>query len=517
MRAAVKERANVPAVPQLTPSTSWIIVFLNFTITLSLAFPFYTSYVALPRMMVTMSADLNTIQWVLTAFTIAQTVMMPMVGWLSSRLGLRNFFALCVLLTIIGSVGSGLAWNAGVLIFFRIVHGLGSGPIAPLSSVIMFDAFPPGKRGVALGMISANWAIGALLALPAGGYLIEHFTWRTIFFCGVPCGMLGLLITWRVLPQERDTAARHFDIWGMVTLVSCLVPLLFALSQGQRQGWDATAIRVSLGLAIGSGIAFLVGELRQQKPLVDLRLFRNFPFAMGCLVRFLNHVAFNSHSLLIALFLQTTLDYAPLRAGLMVLPSAIAVAPASLLIGRLTDRIDARCIFVSGLGIVGLGVYYLSAVNTWTPTWWIITLIMVLRVGSECVFAPLNYTGLQLLPAASMRMGSGILALMWSVGGSIGNAVTAAVLQQRRVIHSLALGQEHSSEERDHTLRELQQLLHSAGENAHGVTEQDVLRHYLGQETAVAAFQDCFLLIAGLYFIAMLPALLIRPSRRDSA
>jgi EmrB/QacA subfamily drug resistance transporter len=488
-------------------------------ITLSLAFPFYTSYIALPRMMVALNANLDTIQWVLTAFTIAQTVMMPMVGWLSNRFGMRLFFSLCVLLTIVGSLGSGLAWNSGTLIACRILQGLGAGPIAPLSSVILFDAFPPGKRGVALGLSSSTWAIGALLALPLGGYLIEHLTWRAIFFCGMPCGLVGLGLSWRVLAPRSEAGEKRLDGWGVVTMVGFLVPLLFGLSQGQQYGWDTLSIRLSFVVAVVSAVMFVCSALYRAAPLLDLRLFANFPFAMACLVRFLNHVGFNAASLLLALFLQTTLDYSPLRAGLMVLPAALLVAPASLLIGRLTDRFDARLIFGSGLAVVTVAVYLLSTVTTWTPALWIVCLIMIQRLGSECVFAPLNYTGLQLLPAESMRMGSGVLALMWSVGGAIGNAATALMLSQRRVVHSMAIGQDYAVHpgEREHTLRELQASLQQAGSGPAelDLTPEDILRHYMDQETSVAAFQDCFLLTTGVYLLALLPALLVRPQRRD--
>jgi DHA2 family multidrug resistance protein len=508
------------APPQLAaPSSPWAIMLMNFLLTLSLAFPFYSSYVALPRMMVAMRANLDTIQWVLTAFAIAQTVMMPMVGWLSARFGMRSLFMLCLGCTLVGSVGCGLAWDAGSLIGFRILQGLGSGPLAPLSTVILFDAFPPGQRGTALGLNSTNWAIGALLALPVGGYIIETLSWRAIFFCGVPWGLISLALAWRLLPPDSDARQHRLDVWGVVTLVCFLVPLLFGLSQGQRFGWDAMSIQASFVIASLSIIVFLVHELRHDHPVLELRLLQNFPFAMACLVRFLNHIAFNAYSLLIALFLQTTLDYSPLRAGLTVLPSALAVAPASLLIGRLTDRLESRVIFLSGLAIMATASYLFSAVNTWTSAVWVMTLVVLLRIGSECLFSPLNYAGMQLLPASSRRMGTGMLSLMWSVGGSLGNAATVVVLSYRRTMHHLAASEDRYSDpsEQEHTLRELHTLLREEGHTADNLdaAAHDILHTYLNQETAVAAFQDCFLLTAGIYLLTMLPALYIR-ARRDA-
>ena len=516
----MKTLIRVEPLQLATPALPWGIVLMNFLLTLSLAFPFYSSYIALPRMMVDMRANLDTMQWVLTAFAIAQTVMMPTVGWLSARLGMRHLFMLCLGCTLVGSVGSGLAWDAGTLIVCRILQGLGSGPLAPLSTVILFDAFPPGQRGIALGMNSTNWAIGALLALPLGGYLVETLSWRAIFFCGVPWGVISLALAWRLLPQDSDVRQHRLDVGGVVMLGCFLVPLLFGLSQGQRLGWDATSIQASFAVAGVSIAVFMVYELRHDHPLLELRLLKNFPFAMACLVRFLNHIAFNAHSLLIALFLQTTLDYSPLRAGLAVLPSALAVAPASLLIGRLTDRLEPRLIFLSGLALMAVGSYCFSAVNTWTPAMWVMTLVMLLRVGSECLFSPLNYAGMQLLPAPLRRMGTGMLSLMWSVGGSIGNAATVVVLYYRRTMHHHAASADHYGDpsEHEHTLHEIHTLLQEEGHTADNLdaAAQDVLHNYLHQETAVAAFQDCFWLIAGVYLLTMLPALCIRAPRRQA-
>jgi hypothetical protein len=148
------------------------------------------------------------------------------------------------------------------------------------------------------------------------------------------------------------------------------------------------------------------------------------------------------------------------------------------------------------------------------------TLVVLLRVGSECLFSPLNYAGMQLLPATSRRMGSGMLSLMWSVGGSIGNAVTVVLLSYRQTIHQLAASADHYGDtgEQEQTLRELHTLLWEDGHAADNLdaAAHDILTNYLHQATSVAAFQDCFLLTAGVYLLTILPALAIRAGRREA-
>src|SRR5262245_40943312 len=168
----MKTLTKVDTTPLQSAAIPWLVVLLNFMATLSLAFPFYTSYVALPKIMLSMSANLDEIQWIYTAYSIAQTVVMPTVGWLGSRLGTRHLFMGCLFLCTVGMLGCGLAWSTTTLIACRIVQGIGAGLLSPLTVVMMFEAFPLEQRGLALGLNNATWAIGALLALPLGGYLI---------------------------------------------------------------------------------------------------------------------------------------------------------------------------------------------------------------------------------------------------------------------------------------------------------------------------------------------------------
>jgi EmrB/QacA subfamily drug resistance transporter len=520
MRKPMEECDKGDDEPPISQPIPWAILMMNFLATLALAFPFYTCYVALPQMMVSMRANLDQIQWVLSAYAIAQTVMMPMVGWLGNRIGTRNLFALCLLLTTVGSMFSGLSWSTGSLIFFRVLQGAGAGPLSPLSMAIMFDSFPADKRGLALGLNTAYWAIGALIALPLGGYLIEAVSWRGIFFVGLPLGVLSLAMTVWALPQRQTSAHGSLDAWGFITMGLCVVPLLFGLSQGRYQGWDDPLIQLSFAVAVVSGVAFVVIELRRAEPLVELRLFKIFPFAMACVMRFLNHIGFNAYTLLVALFLQKTLGYTPLQAGLAVLPAAVAVGPVGLTVGRLSDRIDPRIIFFIGLLMMMLGVCLFSSVNAWTPVVWVMAMVVVLRVGSECLFSPLNNTSLRLLPAPWVRMGSGLLGLMWGIGGSIGNAVVVALLDYRQAVHVIMAGQDHYGNplERMYALNEVHAVLQRAvdaigglGVKAHGLFAQHLI-----QEASVAAFQDCFLLTAIVFILAMVPALSVRPPRRQA-
>lgn len=491
----------------------WAIITGNFLATLALAFPAYTVYIALPSMMAALGADLATMQWVLTASTMAQTVMMPMVGWLSNHFGTRKLFLGCLLLTLGGALGSGLAWNPGMLIACRILQGMGSGPLAPLVSVVVFEAFPVDKRGLALGLNSTNWAIGALLALPVGGYFIEMVSWRIIFFSGIPCGLLSLLLLWRALPHNEEKTPQHLDVHGLVTLVGFLVPLLFGVNQGSKQGWGTPWILGSFVLSLVCGLAFVRGTLRRSTPLLDLRLFCNRSFTLICLIRFVNHIGFSASNLLVALFIQTILHHSPWEASLVVLPSALAVAPVSLGIGWVIDRGAIRGLCLGGLLAASLATYFLAAATPTTSLAWLILLITIIRVGSEGVFAPLNYLSLRILPSHTARMGSGLLALVWSVGGALGNTATAMLLAQRRSAHIMAMSDGWYTKPEVLTWL-LSPLLapYTIARRARGrdLSTQDLLQYSLHRDPDVAAFQECFFITVAVYLLALLIALWLR-------
>ena len=253
------------------------------------------SNVVLPQIMTSLRADLDQVQWILTGAGIAQTVVMPMVGWLTTLTGHRNLYLGSLALFCGGSVLSGLAWSIESLIVFQIISGLGVGLLQPLIAAIMYQIFPPKQRGLALGLSMVGWSFGPAIGPILGGYLIEAFNWRAAFYVSVPLGLAGFWGALVFLPSLPRPTRQTMDQFGLLTMTVALVTLLMALSEGHREGWDSSYILTLFVIAaVATGI-FLLQEWRSPSPLVDFRLFRSASFSLGCLVVFISTMRLSWH------------------------------------------------------------------------------------------------------------------------------------------------------------------------------------------------------------------------------
>ena len=225
------------------------------------------------------------------------------------------------------------------LIFFRILRGIGGGPIVPLSMSILYSTFPPDKRGLALGLSNFSHSFGPAIAPALGGYLIDVLSWRAIFYINLPVGLLSAGIVLFTMPKTQDQRAHSFDATGVFTMASFIILLLLAVSEGRRYGWGSQMI-VMLFLMSGVSLAaFVIAELKTKEPFVEIRLYKNLPFAMGCLIGFLNTMEFRGTNFLLPIMLQRIYHYTPFQAGLFFLPPALVMGITSILAGRLSDTI----------------------------------------------------------------------------------------------------------------------------------------------------------------------------------
>lgn len=474
-----------------------------------------TVNVALPPMMTAFGLNIDQAQWVITAYMIAGAVLIPTVGWLGNWLGNRNLYLLCLLVFVGGSALCGLAWSGPTLILFRIVQGIGGGPIVPMTMVILSGAFPLHQRGLAMGLFGLGTAFGPAFGPVLGGYVTEYLNWRMVFYLNAPPGILCMLLVVLVLPNTREETRRSLDLAGLVTMTVFVVSLLIALSQGQRQGWDSPYIQRLFVAAGVSLVLFLVIEFTRKEPLIELRLYNNLAFAAVSLAILINAMNFWGTNFLQTILLQRLMDYTPAQAGYVVLPGALTMAFTTLWAGRLIDKIDRRIIILIGLGMFAFASYLFSFLTLDQPMSWVIWMIVGRYVTIGFIFTPMNAASLMLLPPDKVRMGSGLISLLQQgLGGTVGLAMMATMLQRRTTYHSsmLTQQQEFSPLNWGEVLAPVRDLMKSAGEVGAmiDVKALALLHRHLVQQATVAAYQDCFLLVVGLCLVAMLMVLFLR-------
>jgi DHA2 family multidrug resistance protein len=471
--------------------------------------------VALPQIMTVFGLDLDQAQWIVTAYVIAGAMLVPAVGWLGNRLGNRTFYVLCLSLFVTNSALCALSWSGSSLIAFRILQGLGGGPIPPMTMMFLSHVFPAEQRGMAMGLFGMGQTAGPIAGTVIGGYLTEYLSWRMVFFLNVAPGVVCIVLVLLILPNVREEVQQALDLAGLLTMGVFLVSLLVALSRGQREGWDAPLIQRLFVVAGVAFVAFLACELLVKEPLVDLRVYTNVTFAAVSGIILLFFMAFTASTFVLVILLQRLLEYPPAQAGLVLLPGSLVLALSFPLAGRVADQCDRRVIMLCALGVFALSSYLSTFLSLEWPLSWLVWLVVLRFSSGGFVYAPMMAAALSQLPPERVRMGSGLLNLMQNgLGHTLGLALVTTVLQRRLTYHSSVLDQQQVSSglSWEEVLGPVREVVRQGGAIGQ-LGEAQVLtlvQGHLEQQATVAAYQDCFMLVTLLCLASMPLVLLLR-------
>lgn len=473
--------------------------------------------IAIPKIMTSISADLNQLQWVLIIYMIGMAVVMPAAGWLSDLVGHKWLYTSSLVLFTISSALCGMAWSPASLICFRFIQGLGAGAIAPTAMAIIFRVFPPQQRGLGMGIYSLGWTFGPILGPTLGGYLTDTLSWRAIFYINLPIGIIGVALAVSVMGADLSSRRwRRLDLGGLLTMAIGVVTLLVALSQGNREGWSSPYIVwLSLIAAVSLG-SFVLIELWVHDPLVDLRLYRNPTYAMATVVGvFLGFAMFGS-SLLLPLFLEDFLEHTALQAALIMLPGVALSGAFSPLVGKWSDQCNPRLFLVLGFLLAAVSTYWFTSIGLHTEEHTLVW-ALILRAGLGLVFPPLLNLALGTLAREDISAASGLLNITRQMAGMGGIALTGVLLERWQHVHHLT-GAEHLDGVAGgaHQVQgALVWMLHDGGEVGELLSTkvQMVLSHYLSQEAHIIAFQDCHIVLTVVFIAAALSSLCIPGGR----
>ena len=492
--------------------------------------------VSLAKIMAAFGVDVSEIEWVMTGYLLAFGVLLPTSGWLCTRFGCKRVYVASLLIFTVGSGLCGLAWNEKILIAFRILQGVGAGCLQPTAMTIVSLAFPPERRGMALGIWTIAGGASATLGPTIGGWLVENVGWRSIFYINLPIGVLGLILVAFVLHETERQPEARFDALGFFAMATFLSTLLLALAEGNREGWDSAYIRTCEIIAAVSLVIFLVQELTIRQPVINLHLFKHSAFSLANSLTFIFGVSLFGSIFLVPLFVQNLLNYTALQAGILMLPGGIAMAITSPIAGRLSDRIQPRWLIASGLLILawsmGLNAEYMQMPTDYWALW---AAVCLRGVGMGLLFTPLMTAALVHLTPRDMGVASGLLNVIRQIGGSFGVAMFSTLLERRTLFHQAVLAE---------SLPVTAQALYSNGMEGGSAVAQllprlrgvliqrgippamagmaagQVLAMVIGRGATIIAFEDCFrvamwLSLGALIFAFLLPRRRAAPSRPE--
>jgi DHA2 family multidrug resistance protein len=401
--------------------------------------------------------------WVITSFAVANGISVPLTGWLMQRYGVVRTFVVSVLLFTLASFLCGIAWSLPSLILFRVLQGAVSGPMIPGSQTLLLAIFPPASRGLALAIWSMTTLVAPICGPIFGGWISDNISWPWIFFINVPIGVLAAGVTWRHLAaRETPTRKLPVDGIGLGLLVVWVGALQVMLDKGKDLDWFAsTPIVVMAILAAVSFVAFLIWELTDEHPIVDLSLFRHRNFTLATLMLCLGYAVFFGNIVLLTLWMQTQLGYTATWSGLVAGPSGIVAVLISPLVGKMLSRVDARILATFAFLSFGAS-YFMRANYTADASYFDYMLpLLVQGFGMGTFFVSMLSIMLHGLPADKMPAASGLSNFLRITAGAFSTSISTTFWDRHEALHQTRLAE--GSSQLDPNMASALAQLHQAG------------------------------------------------------
>ncbi|WP_286758189.1 DHA2 family efflux MFS transporter permease subunit [Ralstonia sp. RL] len=369
-------------------------------------------------------------QWVSASFMVAMTLSMLLTPWLLLRFGLRRTFIGALVLLGVGGLAGGLSPNYGVMIAMRVVEGVAAGIMQPLPNILILRVFPEREQGKAFGLFGFGVVLAPAVGPSVGGFLVELFGWRSIFFVVVPFTLLGWAMARRFMAINSSMAGdpKPLDWRGLLLIGAATVSLLNGLVALHGDVVHGAVLMLVSGVCVAG---FVSWQRRVESPLLDLRLFSYRQFAMGAVVAFIYGAGLYGSTYLVPVYMQVALAYAPSRAGLVLLPAGLVLAVTIMLAGRLTNRIEPFRLVSFGLAALALS-FFLMATNTRDTSYLLLIAIAVVgRVGLGFVLPSLSLGAMRGVDFTLIAQGSSAVNFLRQLGGAIGVSATGIFLQWR--------------------------------------------------------------------------------------
>jgi len=474
--------------------------------------------VALNNMRGSLGASLTDVAWVITAYAIANVIVIPMTSWLSQQFGRRNYFAASIIIFTVASFMCGNADNIWELVAFRFIQGLGGGALLVTAQTIITESYPVEKRGMAQAIYGMGVIVGPTLGPPLGGYLVDHFSWPYIFYINVPIGIIAALLTLSFVrsPKYGEKLKAHQVDWiGIVLLSAFIGSLQYVLEHGQQDDWfnDEWIVRLSV-LSIVGLFFFIWRQLSYAYPIVNLKVLKDSNLRVGVVMSFIMGFGLYGSTFIIPIYTQSILGWTATDAGLLLVPSSITVAIMMPFIGKLIQRGVPQTYLVA-MGFLSFFIFTYWMHNIMTPDtgeehmFWP---LIVRGLGLGLLFVPITTLSLSGLKGKSIGEGAAFTGMMRQLGGSFGIAIITTFLAR--------FGQEHrvnligyldpTRVAVQEKIRGLQNAFIAKGYSAEIALQKAYKVMELGvtKQSTVLSYMDVFLYL-GVLFLFCIPFILL--------
>lgn len=479
--------------------------------------------VALNDMKGNLGATLNDVSWVITAYAIANVIIVPLTSWLSQQFGRRNYFAMSIVIFTVASFLCGNATNIWELVFFRFIQGLGGGALLVTSQTIITEVYPPEKRGMAQALYGMGVIVGPTLGPPLGGYITDNFSWPYIFYINIPIGIIATILTLTYIKSPNYGGKRSFsevDWLGIFLLIMAVGALQFVLEKGQEHDWFEDGWIIALSVVAFLGVyLFIWRELVAPNPVVELRVLKNRNLAIGTILSFILGFGLYGSTFVLPLFTQNALRWTAFQSGLMLVPSSVMTGLMMPIVGRAVQSgFPHKYLIAMGFSIFfGYSLWSYTIITPFTGEGDFFWLLMLRGVALGFLFVPTTTLALSSLKGKEIGQGAAFTGMVRQLGGSFGIALISTYISRKTIQHRSDLANHVSVYSAD-----VQNRLAGMKANfiAHGFTPDvatqqanKLMDGMIMQQASLLTYMDVFLGI-GIFFLVCIPfVMILKPAK----
>ncbi|HWS78822.1 MAG TPA: DHA2 family efflux MFS transporter permease subunit [Thermomonas sp.] len=455
--------------------------------------------VSLPTISGNLGGSANQATWVITSFAVSTAIALPLTGWLARRFGERKLFMWSTMAFVVASFLCGLANSMGLLVFARALQGLVAGPMYPVTQALLLSIYPPARRGQAIALLAMVTVVAPIAGPILGGWITDNYSWEWIFFINIPLGIFASLVVGKQLKgRPEKTEKPKMDYIGLATLVLGVGALQVLLDLGNDEDWFNSQLIVVLAIVAAiSLVVFVIWELTDKDPIVDLRLFRHRNFAAGTLAMVVAYSAFFSVGILVPLWLQRNLGYTAIWAGLATAPIGILPVLLAPLIGKHAGKFDLRMLASFAFVAMAMTSFVRSGFNLDVNFERVAWIQLFQGIGVALFFMPVLQILLSDLEPHEISAGSGLMTFVRTLGGSFAASLTTYAWSQRTAVHHAQLT-EHISATDPAMIETLTR--YGNGDLQRGAV---VMERMIGQQAMQIGFNEIFHLL-GIIFLCVI-------------
>lgn len=477
--------------------------------------------VAMPHMMGNLGASFDDIGWVITAYSVAIIMVLPISGWLGQRLGRKNYYLASIIMFTLASFFCGHAQSMDELVLFRFVQGLAGGGMSPTAQAILIETWPTEDLGMAMAMFGMGAVLGPLIGPVLGGYITDHFSWRWCFYINIPMAVIAIFFITTFIKETPRERGKPVDWWGLFLLAVSVASMQIVLERGEKEDWFSSGYILVLSItAIIGWIIFIWRELTTDHPVVNLRILRHRSFSLGIFTTLLFGLGMFGSVFVYPLMFQNLLGFTAEQTGLVTIPSAIVTIMMMPLIGTLMKkRMPAQI-----LGCLGIMIFIVFCMMMEKTTlaygmgdfFWP---LVVRGLALSMLFVPITTLAVQDLRGPEIGQGTGMNTMMRQLGGSFGVALITTFVDRRAAFHRNILIT-NANPYNDNFINRVKNAAHAfigqgnspeqATHMAYGSVQGSIMK-----QSMLMSYTDVFWIV-GAFFVILIPLLLFQKYKQQT-